>query len=363
MLNINVQPPNVEENFVFGSPPLLNGFVYNSCRSETLLNVNHHVNHESFNYNAVRFDPADTHVDQPPVTNMAAASPAELKRKPYIQQQKFPVIPYNSPRNFVNFHNHQKNGCRTPNESVAENLSQLNLGSHLDKGIKILEQVGYKVQQPVPPSSPELTFKKRKDLRVLKLALSNERFREVAVKFGDGDEGGREISESVHRTLRRAKTTNMCCVYCKTDSQVYENFPIVDGTLFLTPVQRSPQCVRFAEKNISGVKAERYLGFVCVSCMEGKKLSCTTCRMAWNGSFFQVGTMYSYDILSATPCCEKVVCCNKCTRPVIDMTKGEAQHLYFSNFSARTACPHCGDEDFHFIKPLSFMSLDASQMP
>lgn len=354
MLNINVQPPSVEENFVFGSPPLLNGFVYNSCRSETLLN-NHH---ESFNnYNNVRYQPSDVPLDQPPT--MAAASPADLNRKPYIQQQKFPIIPY-TPRNYVNFH---KN--RTPNESVAENLSQLNLGSHVDKGIKILEQVGFKVQQQQQqqqqaPPSPDLTFKKRKDLRVLKLALSNERFREVAVKFGDGDEGGREISESVHRTLRRAKTTTMSCVYCKTDCQVYENFPIVDGTLFLTPVARSPQCIRFFEKHTgsSGAKAERFLGFVCVGCMEGKKLSCASCHTQWNGSFFQVGTMYSYDILSATPCCESAVTCNKCRQPVVDMNKGEAQHLYFSNFSARTSCPHCGEEDFHFIKPLSFMTLD-----
>ena len=51
MLNIKVQASSVEENFVFGSPPLLNGFVYNSCRSqEGLLNS---VNHESFNYNNV----------------------------------------------------------------------------------------------------------------------------------------------------------------------------------------------------------------------------------------------------------------------------------------------------------------------
>ena len=221
------------------------------------------------------------------------------------------------------------------------------------------QQVGYKVNtaptlSPITP--PETTFKKRKDLRVLKLALSNERFREVSLKFGDGDEGGREISESVHRTLRRANTSHVACLHCRTECQVYENFPIVDGTLFLTPVPRSPQCVRFMSNEPTTTttsKAERYLGFVCVSCMEGRKVTCSGCNVAWNGSFFQVGTMYSYDILSATPCCARAVSCNKCARPVIDLSKGEAHNLFFSNFSAKTTCPHCGEEDFHFIKPLS----------
>jgi len=339
---------------VFGSPPLLNGFVYNSCRSETRLNP-HAVNHESFSYNNLRYDASDASVDHSPTTTMAASPAADLKRKPFLQQQKFPIISYN--RNYFQPpQQQQKNGCRTPGESVAENLSQLNLGSHVDKGIKLLEQVGYKVHQPTSPSSPELTFKKRKDLRVLKLALSSERFREVAVKFGDGDEGGREISESVHRTLRRAKTSQVSCVNCKTGCQVYENFPIVDGTLFLTPVPRSTQCIRFVEKSPTTSKAERFLGFICVGCMEGKMLTCSSCNVAWNGSFFQVGTMYSYDILSATPCCERAVACNKCTRPVIDMSKGEAHNLYFSNFSAKTTCPHCREDDFHFIKPLSQMT-------
>lgn len=356
MLNIKVQPASVEENFVFGSPPLLNGFVYNSCRSETRLNP--HVNHESFSYNNQRYDASDVSVDNPPTSNMAVSPAADLKRKPFIQQQKFPIISYN--RNyFQSQQQQQQNGCRT-SELMVENLSQLNLGSHVDKGIKLLEQVCYKVHQPTSPSSPELTFKKRKDLRVLKLALSNERFRDVAVKFGDGDEGGREISESVHRTLRQAKTSQVSCVNCKTNCQVYENFPIVDGTLFLTPVPRFTQCIRFVEKTPSTSKVERFLSFICVGCMEGKMLTCSSCSKAWNGSFFQVGTMYSYDILSATPCCERAVACNKCSKPVIDMSKGEAHNLYFSNFSAKTTCPHCSEEDFHFIKPLSQMTpLDA----
>ena len=347
MLNIKVQSSTVEENFVFGSPPLLNGFAYNTCRSqEGLLKVNH----ECFNYNTDHFyESEDVNLDP-------KGSTPDMKRKPFMQHSKFPIIGYN--RKHASIQNTSKNSCRKI-ESVTENLNQLNLGhiraSHVDNGIKILEHAGLKVQQVQP--NTETVFKKRKDLRVLKLALSNDRFRQVAVKFGDGDDGGKEICESVHQTLRKENTSQVTCLYCKSECQVYENFPIVDGTFFLTPVNRSRDFILFVEKTAS--KTERYLGFVCVNCMEGKEktLTCTSCFAPWKGSFFQVGTMYSYDILSATPCCEAQVTCKNCEKPVIDIKKGEASTLYFSNFSTKTICPHCKVDDFHFVKPLSMFSL------
>lgn len=356
MLNVKVQSSTVEENFVFGSPPLLNGFAYNTCRSqEGLLKVNHH---ECFNYNLDRplyYDSDDLKLESSPI----------MKRKSCLQQQKFVAL--SSTRNQSNnlslgnnYHNNSRNNNNNNNkiEYVTENLNQINIGNalgcHVDNGIKILEHAGLKVQQR---ANNETVFKKRKDLRVLKLALSNERFRQVAMKFGDGDEGGKEISESVHKTLRNENSTQVTCLYCKIECQVYENFPIVDGSLFLTPVNRSNDCIKFAEN--SPEKAERYMGFICVNCMEGKPktLNCIHCKTPWKGSFFQIGTMYSYDILSATPCCEKQVSCKNCDQPVIDLSKGEASTLYFSYFSTKSTCPHCKTDDFHFVKPLSMFTL------
>jgi len=354
MLNIKVQSSSVEENFVFGSPPLLNGFAYNTCRSqEGLLKVNH----ECFNYNMDRlYYESDDVVNSEP----NGSSPI-MKRKPCIQQPKFVTL--SSGRNQSNVQNSGKNVSRKI-EYVTENLNQVNLGnvrgSHVDNGIRLLEHAGLKVQQL--KANLDTVFRKRKDLRVLKLALSNERFREVAVKFGDGDEGGKEISESVHKTMRNENTTQVTCIYCKTECQVYENFPIVDGTLFLTPVNRSNDCIAFAEK--SSDKAQRFMGFVCVNCMEGKpkKLNCSNCCTPWKGSFFQIGTMYSYDILSATPCCEKQVSCKNCDKPVIDLSKGEESTLYFSYFSTKSTCPHCKVDDFHFVKPLSMFTLQDTEI-
>jgi len=363
MLNVKVQSSTVEENFVFGSPPLLSGFAYNTCRSqEGLLKVNHH---ECFNYNMDR----PLYYDSDELKSDSRGSSPIMKRKPCVQQPKFVAL--SSTRNQSNNlnsgnnnHNNSRNNNNNNNnnnkiEYVTENLNQFNIGNvrgcHVDNGIKILGHAGLKVQQRA--ANNETVFKKRKDLRVLKLALSNERFREVAMKFGDGDEGGKEISASVHKTLRNENTTMVTCLYCKTECQVYDNFPIVDGSLFLTPVNRSNECVKFADN--SPGKAERYMGFVCVNCMEGKpkKLKCTDCNTPWKGSFFQIGTMYSYDILSATPCCEKQVSCKNCHQPVINLSKGEASTLFFSYFSTKSSCPHCKADDFHFVKPLSMFTL------
>lgn len=48
-----------------------------------------------------------------------------------------------------------------------------------------------------------------------------------------------------------------------------------------------------------------HLYAVCVDCLEGvHKIVCIKCKSLWDGSWHQLGTMYTYDILAATPCCQ-----------------------------------------------------------
>ena len=50
-----------------------------------------------------------------------------------------------------------------------------------------------------------------------------------------------------------------------------------------------------------------YLSAVCMGCLEGwsARLQCrnTNCCKVWDGSQLILGTMYSYDIFAAVPCC------------------------------------------------------------
>jgi len=234
---------------------------------------------------------------------------------------------------------------------MLDNLNQLYINgtSRKENGIKFLEQAGIKVQK----LNEQPVFKKRKDLRVLKSVLSSERFKKVTMMFGDGDEAGREIVESVHKAMRNSCRSTISCLFCRTESQVYENFPIVDGTLFLSPIRLSKECIRF-DSDLNDAVNERHMCFICVGCLEGKpnKLECSSCLSAWNGSFFQVGTLYSYNILSAIPCCDMRVECKNCSQLMVNLKNGEAATLYFSHFSSKTRCPSCHVEDFHYIKSL-----------
>lgn len=336
-MQVHQSRTTLEENFVFGSPPLLNGFSYNSCRTQ-----------ESANQDCNYYEPGET-----------GMSYCHHPSKYGNSRTTYSGLP-------------MKTGGAN-SSSMLDSLNQLYLNGnrpyHNENSRKILEQAGLKMQQQQnfnnnntmsnSPKNVELVFKKRKDLRVLKSVLSTERFRKVTMMFGGGDEHGREIVESVHTSMRKSNTGSMCCLFCNTESQVYENFPIVDGTLFLSPVKLSQNCIRFVDDKVSdGPSAsptpQRHMCFICVSCLEGKpnKLQCSSCYSPWNGSFFQVGTLYSYNILSAIPCCEARVKCKNCHKSIIDWNNGDATTLFFSHFSSSAVCPHCNVEDFHYVKPL-----------
>ena len=79
-------------------------------------------------------------------------------------------------------------------------------------------------------------------------------------------------------------------------------YPLIDGTFFISPRQHSSACIQ--------VKAEgrpSFLSAVCMACLEGwtSRLQCrnTNCAKVWDGSQLILGTMYSYDIFAAVPCC------------------------------------------------------------
>lgn len=340
MSNMQVQSSTVEENFVFGSPPLLNGFTYNTCRAQE----------GSVNPSTTSHHIPSCKLD---VESTCRGVVEEIHSDMYCQN-KYPASYGPNRSSYTGFP--LKKGA-----SVLDNLNQLYMNNngrsyHVDSGIKLLEQAGIKVQkfqQYEQQQQQQFVFKKRKDLRVLKSVLSNERFKKVTMMFGDGDEGGKEIVESVHKAMRTSNLSAVTCLFCDTESQVYENFPIVDGTLFLSPLKLSKECVRFEDK-LKGITTERHMCFICVGCLEGKpnRLRCSSCLSPWNGSFFQVGTLYSYNILSAIPCCEMRVECKNCSKAIINLGKGEASTLYFSHFSSKTTCPNCYVEDYHYIKSI-----------
>lgn len=125
----------------------------------------------------------------------------------------------------------------------------------------------------------------------------------------------------------------------------------------------------------------QYLTCVCMGCLERcdpeRTIRCRFCGQKWDGSSLVLGTMYSYDIFMATPCCAErlkvgyiieiwiqfemltvtraltiTFCqqCNNCSKPLLH----PHQRLNYSDYSHPVTCPHCRVLDTHFVKPLSY---------
>lgn len=50
----------------------------------------------------------------------------------------------------------------------------------------------------------------------------------------------------------------------------------------------------------------QFLTVVCMACLEGasgRAIRCRFCNQQWDGTSLVLGTMYSYDIFAAMPCC------------------------------------------------------------
>lgn len=96
---------------------------------------------------------------------------------------------------------------------------------------------------------------------------------------------------------------------------------------------------------------QQYLQAVCMSCLEGWrfKIQCRSCHCPWTGSNLTLGSMYSYDIFAALPCCVSRYACNGCSNPIMSPDR---RLEFFSDYSQKIPCPSCGLRDHHFVKPL-----------
>ncbi|KOX80252.1 Headcase protein [Melipona quadrifasciata] len=164
----------------------------------------------------------------------------------------------------------------------------------------------------------------------------------------EGNHGNDDTRCFILSTLAALQWSRVSCVLCRAPMLVFDRYPLVDGTFFLSPRQHSTAC---AEVKVEG--RTQFLSAVCMSCLEGsggQPVRCRYCTQPWDGSSLVLGTMYSYDIFAAMPCCTERLKCNSCQKPLIY----PHQRLnFYSDYSRVFACPHCRAVDAHFVKPLS----------
>ncbi|XP_056437964.1 headcase protein homolog [Gadus chalcogrammus] len=200
-------------------------------------------------------------------------------------------------------------------------------------------------------------FLRRLDLSELFAHVPRHKLNTYHVRMEDDTQAGQgeELRRFILSALSASQRNVVNCALCHRALPVFEQFPLVDGTLFLSP-SRHDEIEYDVPCHLQGRLMHLYA--ICVDCLEGvHKIVCIKCKSRWDGSWHQLGTMYTYDILAATPCCQARLNCKHCGKPVVDVRVGMQ---YFSEYSNVQQCPHCGNLDYHFVKPFSsFKVLEA----
>ncbi|XP_048513082.1 headcase protein isoform X1 [Athalia rosae] len=191
-------------------------------------------------------------------------------------------------------------------------------------------------------------FSRRLDFRAFN-SLPRTKLNSYHIKMEDeGNHGNDDTRCFILSTLAALQWSRVSCVLCRAAMLVFDRYPLVDGTFFLSPRQHSISC---AEVKVEG--RTQFLSAVCMSCLEGSggsPVRCRTCTQPWDGSSLVLGTMYSYDIFAAMPCCTERIKCNSCQKPLL---LPHQRLNFYSDYSRVFACPHCRALDAHFVKPLS----------
>ncbi|XP_043210114.1 headcase protein-like [Amphibalanus amphitrite] len=191
-------------------------------------------------------------------------------------------------------------------------------------------------------------FARRTDFSSFNI-LPKHKINSYHIKMEDeGSQGNDDTRCFLLSSLASARMCRTFCVVCGDALTVYDRYPIIDGTFFIGPRQHSRASVQVRYDN-----RVQYLSAVCMGCLEGwtVRLRCRRCHQPWDGSHLILGTMYTFDIFAATPCCSERLKCNECDSPVI----APDQRLnFYSDYSHMVSCPFCTALENHFVKALSF---------
>lgn len=214
----------------------------------------------------------------------------------------------------------------------------------------------------------------------------------------DGPHGDDDTRYFVLNNLTAYRATSVECVLCGSALAVYDRYPLIDGVFFLSPVdhtqrgmdssagasgsggggasnahsQTGPAAASGGVTTSTACGGARafpvahpsdasrgtvYLHAVCMMCTEGRSaiVRCRDCNTVWDGRVLMLGSMYTYDVFAATICCRARLACNRCQKPVVDPNSNSvnSNFKYFSYFSKSHTCPHCGEQEAHFAKPLA----------
>ena len=199
-------------------------------------------------------------------------------------------------------------------------------------------------------------FERRDDWSILNRLPINKQ-NSIHVRLEDeGPYGNDETRCFVLSHFSSLNLKELSCVFCDCSMPIYDRFPLVDGTLFVSPVAYDR--ARSVPSIVSN--KQQYINAVCLKCLLGEDadhaIRCLHCGKLWQdcGSrTFQVGTLYKFDLFAALPCCQARLNCAHCGHPLLDIDEAlSSVHRCFSSYSEQAKCPGCHQTGFLFLRNL-----------
>jgi hypothetical protein len=186
-------------------------------------------------------------------------------------------------------------------------------------------------------------FGHREDLSSLYECLPAWKVNGIHVKLEDDcPQGNDDVRIFILRTLGAQNRRQVPCALCNRAITVYDRYPLLDGTFFVSPINQNNAgvSVRFESKPC-------FLLALCVHCMEAHTVYqcaiCGSCEWApWTRMI--VGGLYTYDLLSCRACCQR--CCRHCGAA---LPLNTAEHSYTAQCQS-FMCSNCGVNDYHLLR-------------
>lgn len=192
-------------------------------------------------------------------------------------------------------------------------------------------------------------FNKRTDYANLLSVIPMSKFNGIHIKMEDDcPQGGDDVRICVLKSLGAHNQRAVSCVACSKNLPVYDKYPLIDGTFFVSPIARNENKT---EIMVDGRKF--FLQQLCADCLWAK-WGCNNCnKQDWfNGKSFILGTLYYYDILSTSLCCSSR--CYRCkkTLPIRDQLYAQLANGNYLVVNEMITCDGCGCHDYHLTRNL-----------
>ena len=262
--------------------------------------------------------------------------------------------------------NNTSSGIGSDTQSTSNNSSS---SSNSSGSQSLSESLRHLIELEMRMNKSSNMFAKRDDWTIIN-CLPVHKQNTIHMRLEDeGPYGNDEIRCYVLSHFSSLGIKATACIVCREPMAVHDRFPLVDGTLFTSPVNYNPALAIPAalalpstnkqqqqQSPLSAAGGAAFIYAVCLKCMMNEpehEIKCRACSKPWQamgGSSLQIGTLYKYDIFAAFPCCAWRLQCQCCQHEVCEATTVEA--MAFSQFSEARECQQCGVRAFHYIRPL-----------